>query len=111
MYLSCPDFEAIVNLFHKKCSCVIGIKADPSCLQCKGSAEISEDYWWSNLIGDQIDYGDGGINDTHKNQIAFSNLKKILKNTEFVDIERDTENRFYEKHKRKIKLSVSCRKP
>jgi glycosyltransferase involved in cell wall biosynthesis len=111
MYLSCPDFEAIVNLFHKKCGCVIGNRADPSCPLCEGCAEISEDYWRSNLIGDQTDYGDGGINDTHKNQITFSDLKKILKNTGFVNIKRDPQNRFYEKHKRNIKLSVSCMKP
>ena len=111
MYLACPDFEAIMALYDKKCECVVGPKADSHCPLCKGKASISEHYWRANLIGDQADYNDGGVNDTHKNQITFPYLKALLHEAGFEKIERDPENRFYEEHKRNIKLSVSCTKP
>jgi tetratricopeptide (TPR) repeat protein len=111
LYFSCPDFEAIMKLYDKKCVCVNFGKANRHCPNCKGNALISEDYWRSNLIGNQEDYGDGGINDSHKNQITYNDLKSSLQNAGFELIERDQSNRFYEEHKRIIKLSVRCIKP
>lgn len=111
MYLACPDFESILALYDRKCGCVIGTKADSGCPQCKGGAVVSEDYWRANLIGAQSDYGDGGLNDTHKNQITFPYLEALLLEAGFVEIVMDPENRFYEEHKRNIKLSVTCSKP
>ena len=111
LYVCCPDFEAIISLYNKKCRCVVQGVADPECNHCKGRALVSEDYWRANLLGNQMDYGDGGINDTHKNQITYPHLEGLLKNTGFVDIQRDFTNKFYEHHKTKIKLSVSCVKP
>ncbi len=111
LYMCCPDFEAIMSLYNKKCGCVVQGRADPECDHCKGRALVSEDYWWANLLGNQTDYGDGGINDTHKNQITYPHLAGLLKNTGFVNIQRDFTNRFYERYKTKIKLSVSCLKP
>jgi len=111
MYLACPDFESIMALYGKKCGCVVGAWADSLCPRCNGKAAISEDYWRANLIGAQADYGDGGLNDTHKNQITFPYLETRLREAGFVKIVRDPENRFYEEHKRNIKLSVVCTKP
>jgi len=111
LYVCCPDFEAIISLYDKKCRCVVHDVADPECNHCKGRALVSEDYWRANLLGNQIDYGDGGMNDTHKNQITYPHLEGLLKNTGFVNIQRDFTNKFYERHKTKIKLSVSCVKP
>jgi len=111
LYFSCPDFEAIMNLYDKKCVCVNNGKADLNCPVCKGNALVSEGYWRSNLIGNQEDYGDGGMNDSHKNQITYKDLKTSLEKAGFEMIERDKSNRFYEEHKRIIKLSVRCMKP
>jgi tetratricopeptide (TPR) repeat protein len=111
MYLACPDFESILSLYDRKCECVTGTKADSGCPRCKGKAVVSEDYWRANLLGAQIDYGDGGLNDTHKNQITFPYLETLLLEAGFVDIVRDSGNRFYEEYKRNIKLSVTCAKP
>jgi len=111
MYLCCPDFERIVALYERKCECLVNGVAQPHCPNCHGKAEISEVYWRVNLLGNQEDYGDGGINDTHKNQITFPYLKALLENAGFVKIERDASNRFYEEYKRNIKLSVECKKP
>jgi len=111
LYLCCPDFEAIVALYDKRCNCVINKHADKNCPNCHGKAVVSEEYWRSNLSGNQDDYGDGGVNDTHKNQITYPYLKSVLEDTGFKMIERDTSNRYYEEHKRIIKLSVSCVKP
>jgi GT2 family glycosyltransferase len=111
LYVCCPDFEAIMSLYDKRCRCVVHGFADPECDRCKGRALVSENYWRANLLGNQIDYGDGGINDTHKNQITYPHLEGLLKNTGFVNIQRDFANKFYERHKTKIKLSVSCVKP
>ncbi len=108
MYLCCPDFEAIMNLYPRKCDCFVDQHADPACPKCKGSALISDHYWRSNLLGDQNDYGDGGINDTHKNQFTYPMLAGRLKAAGFVNIQRDTENPNYEPEKRSIKLSVKC---
>ena len=66
---------------------------------------------WTSSIACSIPYGDGGLNDTHKNQITFPYLEAILQEAGFVEIARDADNRFYEEHKRKIKLSVTCTKP
>ncbi len=109
--ICCPDFEAIMSLYDKKCQCVIQGLADPRCEHCGGHALVSEEYWRSNLLGNQMDYGDGGINDTHKNQITFPLLAGLLKKAGFVNIQRDYTNRFYERHKASIKLSISCVKP
>lgn len=111
LYLCCPDFEAIVALYNKQCGCVTEGMAQPDCPVCGGEALISENYWRSNLLGNQQDIGDGGINDTHKNQITFPYLKGLLARTGFERIERDESNRFYEKHKKIVKLSVRCMKP
>jgi len=111
LYVCCPDFEAAMNLYDKKCDCIVNGGANPDCLCCHGRAIISERYWKVNLLGEQNDYGDGGANDTHKNQITFSYLKSLLENVGFQNIERDLSNRFYEEHKRVVKLSVSCLKP
>lgn len=111
MYLCCPDFEAILKLYHRQCDCCLGQKADQACPHCKGSALISKRYWRSNLLGDQNDYGDGGSNDTHKNQITYPLLSGLLKDAGFVNILRDTGNPYYESEKRLIKLSVRCQKP
>ncbi len=111
MYLCCPDFERIVVLYEMKCDCLVGGVAQPHCPNCHGRAEISEDYWRANLLGNQKDYGDGGINDTHKNQITFPYLKKLLEKAGFIGIQRDHSNRFYEEYKKNIKLSVQCKKP
>jgi tetratricopeptide (TPR) repeat protein len=111
IYLCCPDFEAILKLYHRKCDCFTGPKADPACPHCKGLALIPESYWRSNLLGDQNDYGDGGANDTHKNQITYPLLSGLLKEAGFVNIFRDTQNPYYESKKRLIKLSVTSQKP
>jgi SAM-dependent methyltransferase len=111
IFLSCPDFEAIVKLYHRQCECFKEQKADPACPLCKGSALISKRYWRANLLGDQNDYGDGGSNDTHKNQITYASLCGLLKEVGFVNIVRDTVNPYYESEKRLIKLSVTCHKP
>lgn len=111
MYLGCPDFDAIIKLYDRQCDCFEGHKADPACPHCNGTALISSSYWRSNLLGDQNDYGDGGHNDTHKNQITYASLSKLLAKTGFVDIHREMDNPYYESEKRLIKLSVACRKP
>ena len=111
LYVCCPDFEAIMSLYDKKCGCVHQGRANPGCDRCQGHALVSEDYWRVNLLGNQMDYGDGGLNDIHKNQITYPHLERLLKNTGFVNIQRDFTNKFYERHKSKIKLSVSCAKP
>jgi SAM-dependent methyltransferase len=111
LYVCCPDFEAIMSLYDKKCRCAIQGLTDPECDRCKGRELVSEDYWRANLLGNQMDYGDGGINDTHKNQITYPYLARLLKNVGFVNIQRDFTNKFYERHKTNIKLSVSCVKP
>jgi GT2 family glycosyltransferase len=111
VYLCSPDFEAIMALYDKQCGCVSKGVARPDCPRCRGQAIISEGYWRSNLLGDQQNCGDGGHIDTHKNQITFPYLKSLLEQAGFVDIQRDSSNRFYEEHKKKIKLSVRCIKP
>ena len=111
LYVCCPDFEAVMNLYDKKCDCILNGNANPDCQCCQGKAIISETYWRANLLGEQHDYGDGGANDTHKNQITFPYLKSLLEDIGFQNIERDLSNRYYEEHKRIIKLSVSCLKP
>ena len=110
MFVCCPDFEAILKLYHRQCDCFMRQKADPACPHCKGSALISNRYWRSNLLGDQNDYGDGGSNDTHKNQITYPLLSRLLKEAGFVNILRDTANPYYESEKRLIKLSLTCQK-
>ena len=111
MYLCCPDFESILKLYSQQCACFNGHTADPQCPDCNGTASFSHYYWRSNLLGDQNDYGDDGFNDTHKNQITYGMLSGLLKQTGFVDIRRDSDNPYYEVEKRRIKLSVICRKP
>ena len=111
MYIACPDFESIMALYDRKCRCVTGTEADARCPRCEGKAVVSEDYWRANLLGAQSDYGDGGLNDTHKNQITFPYLEALLHEAGFVEIVRDPDNPFYEEHKKNIKLSVTCTKP
>ena len=111
IYLSCPDFERIMALYPKQCTCFDGQKADPACTACKGAAIMSHRYWRSNLLGDQNNYGDGGFNDTHKNQITYPMLASLLKEAGFVDVRRDRDNPYYEVEKRNIKMSVTCHKP
>jgi glycosyltransferase involved in cell wall biosynthesis len=111
LYLCCPDLEAIMALYDKKCLCIGNESADTNCPKCNGKALVSEDYWRSNLLGNQNDYGDEGMNDTHKNQISFSYLKSLLAEAGFTKIERDHSNKFYEAHKKIIKLSVNSLKP
>jgi predicted SAM-dependent methyltransferase/GT2 family glycosyltransferase len=105
LYLCCPDFEALIALYNKQCRCVSEGTAQPDC------PGISEDYWRSNLLGNQQDCGDGGIGDTHKNQFTFPYLKHFLEQAGFVNILRDSSNHFYESHKRQVKLSVESTKP
>jgi tetratricopeptide (TPR) repeat protein len=111
MYLCCPDFEAITRLYEKRCHCVTDGVASRECPYCRGEALVSDHYWKSNLLGNQDDYGEGGVNDTHKNQIDFKYLKTLLETAGFNEIERDHTNQYYEGWKRNIKLSVSCVKP
>ena len=111
MYRCCPDFERIAALYGKGCDCVTHGTARPDCPHCHGTAQISERYWRANLLGNQDDYGDGGLNDTHKNQITFSYLKRLLEQAGFDGIRRDHSNPFYEEYKRNIKLSVECKRP
>lgn len=111
LYICCPDFEAIMDLYDKKCVCIINGHADRNCPNCHGKALISEDCWRNNLLGHQSDYGDGSMNDTHKNQISFPYLNSLLTGAGFIKIERDYSNRFYDEQNRMIKLSVSSVKP
>lgn len=111
LYLCCPDFEALMDLYDKRCNCAVHGAAKSDCQNCNGNALISEEYWHQNLLGNQDDYGDGGVNDTHKNQITFPYLKSLLEAAGFERLERDRSNKFYEEHKRVVKLSVSCMKP
>ncbi|MBW2018033.1 MAG: glycosyltransferase [Deltaproteobacteria bacterium] len=111
LYLCCPDFERLIAFYSRKCDCVSAGYAKPDCPRCHGEAVVSDDYWRENLCGRQEDYGDGGINGTHKNQITFHYLKALLEKTGFVNIQRDPSNRFYDEHERPLKLSLECKKP
>lgn len=111
LILSCPNFEAIINLYDKSCDCVINVSADQRCPRCSGNALIAKEYWRENLLGSQRDYGDGGLRETNRNQITFPYLEALLEDIGFKSIVRESNDAFYADHEKMIKLSVSCLRP
>lgn len=74
-------------------------------------------YTFPNFLGNQADYGDGGMNDTHKNQVTFPSpvIKDFIEWSMGIDVTLidnyiDTTKYSYQPERKKSKIAYIARK-
>lgn len=104
----CPDLEALAGMFGAQCDCVKKWQADPSCPLCGGKARISTSRWLKSVFGNQEDYGDDRVADSHRNGFWFARLEGLLRAAGMTEIRRGNAADWYSDGKAGIKLVVEA---